>query len=367
MQTTPVLAIPDKTGTFVLDTDASDKAIGAELLQIQNGQERAVAYGSFTLSPAQGRYCTTRKELLSVVRFTQHFKHYLLAREFILRTDHNSLRWLINFNDLQGQLARWLEVLSQYSMQIQHRSGNKHVNADILSRYQPEKPCQEMSIYTDPEDLPCQGCAHCTKIHRSWSTFVTEIDDTVPLGNVAVNKCFVSKPLDRNHRESCVRQLQRQTDGTAKDVTELHQEWSKLRKMLSSWKSRSEVKSKLLIKLEKESEKLYSLARELQDLPLPVVEIHLTRFQGMTQTQLGLLGKYCHKLKASIEGKRQYRSGKLKGSLPRLEQIVEQAKRRFDSNRPRILGAEALRSIFGFPSESTVEDEKETDDAEQFI
>ena len=124
MQTTPVLAIPDKTGTFVLDTDASDKAIGAELIQIQNGLERVVAYGSFTLSPAQGRYCTTR-----LVRFTQHFKHYLLGREFILRTDHNSLRWLINFKDLQGQLARWLEVLSQYSMQIQHRSGNKHVNA----------------------------------------------------------------------------------------------------------------------------------------------------------------------------------------------------------------------------------------------
>ena len=59
LQTTPVLAIPDKTGTFVLDTDASDKAIGAELIQIQNGQERVVANGSFTLFPAQGRYCTT--------------------------------------------------------------------------------------------------------------------------------------------------------------------------------------------------------------------------------------------------------------------------------------------------------------------
>jgi hypothetical protein len=56
------------------------------LIQKQNGQERVVAYGSFTLSPAQWRYCTTRKELLSVVRFTQHFKHYLLGREFILRT-----------------------------------------------------------------------------------------------------------------------------------------------------------------------------------------------------------------------------------------------------------------------------------------
>jgi hypothetical protein len=118
--------------------------------------------------------------------------------------------------------------------------------------------------------------------------------------------------------------IQRQTDGTAKDVTEIHQEWSKLRKMQSSWKSRFELKSKLLIKLEKDSEKIYSLARELQDLPLPEVEIHLTRFQGMTQTQLGLLAKYCHKLKASIEGKRHYPSGKLKGSLPRLEPIVEQ-------------------------------------------
>jgi hypothetical protein len=113
--------------------------------------------------------------------------------------------------------------------------------------------------------------------------------------------------------------------------------------MLSSWKSRSELKSKLLIKLEKESEKLYSLARELQDLPLPEVEIHLTGFQGMTQTQLGLLEKYCHKLKVSIEGKRHYRSSKLKGSLPILEPIVErqeseelcsQAKGRFDPIDP---------------------------------
>ena len=146
--------------------------------------------------------------------------------------------------------------------------------------------------------------------------------------------------------------------------------------MLSSWKSKSELKSKLLIKLEKDLEKLYSLAQELQDLSLPEVEIHLTGFQGMTQTQLGLLAKNCHELKASIEGKRQYPSGKLKGSLPRLEPIVEQheseklcsqSKRRFDPNRPRILDSEALRSLFGFPLESKVEAEKETEDSEQFI
>jgi hypothetical protein len=44
-------------------------------------------------------------------------------------------------------------------------------------------------------------------------------------------------------------QLLEVADPAVKDVTELHQEWSKLRKMLSGWKSRSELKSKLLIKL----------------------------------------------------------------------------------------------------------------------
>lgn len=123
LQTTPVLTLPNSTDKFILDTDASNNAIGAELLQVQDGQERVVAYGSFTLSAAQRRYCTTRKELLAVVRFTQRFRYYHLSREFLVRTDHSSLQWLMNFKEPQGQLARWLEVLSQYHMQIQHRSG----------------------------------------------------------------------------------------------------------------------------------------------------------------------------------------------------------------------------------------------------
>lgn len=86
-----MLTLPNSTDKFILDTDASNNAIGAELLQVQDGQERAVAYGSFTLSAAQRRYCTTRKELLAVVRFTQHFRHYLLGREFLVRTDQSTV------------------------------------------------------------------------------------------------------------------------------------------------------------------------------------------------------------------------------------------------------------------------------------
>lgn len=130
----PVLAIPTQEGHFILDTDASDLAIGGELCQVQDGCERTIGYASSVLSAEQRRYCTTRKELLAVVRFTRQFRHYLLGRKFTVRTDHHSLTWLINFRHPEGQIARWLEELSQYDMTIIHRPGKKHLNADALSR-----------------------------------------------------------------------------------------------------------------------------------------------------------------------------------------------------------------------------------------
>ena len=103
MTTAPVLAYPNPDDLFILDTDASNHAIGAELLQVQNGTERLIGFGSFVFDPAQRKYCTTRKELLAVVRFTRHFKHYLLGRRFVVRTDHNSLTWLMGFRNIEGQ------------------------------------------------------------------------------------------------------------------------------------------------------------------------------------------------------------------------------------------------------------------------
>jgi hypothetical protein len=130
----PVLIMPNATDPFILDTDASDRSVGAALIQIQGGEERAVAYGSLTLTPEQQKYCTTRKELLAIIRFSRQFRNYLLGRHFTVRTDHNSLTWLMNFKEPQRQLARWLEELSQFDMKIQHRPGKKHTNADALSR-----------------------------------------------------------------------------------------------------------------------------------------------------------------------------------------------------------------------------------------
>ena len=131
----PILGYPDANcGSFVLDTDASNESIGAVLSQIQNNEEVVIAYGSRTLSSSERNYCVTRKEMLAMVHFVKHFKQYLLGREFLLRTDHGALVWLHKFKEPEGQVARWLQQLAPYEFRIQHRAGNRHGNADALSR-----------------------------------------------------------------------------------------------------------------------------------------------------------------------------------------------------------------------------------------
>ena len=134
LTTAPVLAYPLAEGRMILDTDASNYSIGAVLSQEQDGLERVISYSSRRLGPVQERYCVTRCELLAVVAFCHQYKHYLLVRPFLLRTDHSSLAWLFRFKAPEGQLARWLEELSQYSFVIQHRTGKSHGNAGALSR-----------------------------------------------------------------------------------------------------------------------------------------------------------------------------------------------------------------------------------------
>ena len=75
----------------------------------------------------------------------QHFKPYLWGRQFVVRTDHSALQWLRNFKDPQGQVARWLEILSEYDFKVQHRPGVKHGNAD---------PCQGFNA----SNAACQSC-----------------------------------------------------------------------------------------------------------------------------------------------------------------------------------------------------------------
>lgn len=153
----PILAYPDPSGLeFILNTDCSNSALGAVISQNQNGHEKVIAYYSRALSKSEINYCTTRKELLAVISSIKHFHCYLYGRKFTVRTDHSSLRWITKFKDIQGQLARWLEVLGTYDFEIVHRPGLKHSNADSLSR------------------RPCLDCSHCEKVELKYGVSSTQ-------------------------------------------------------------------------------------------------------------------------------------------------------------------------------------------------
>ena len=158
--------------------------------QIQNGQERVIAFGSKTLTKQQRRYCVTRRELLAVITFLHQFRHYLLGRKFSLRTDHSSLRWLINFKEPRDQLARWLEVISQYNVEILYREGHKHQNANAFSRIGHDlSECPSYDYNVELSELPCGWCKYCTRINEQWSDFKKEVDSVVPLSLNSDNKC----------------------------------------------------------------------------------------------------------------------------------------------------------------------------------
>ena len=184
---------PDLSCQFILDCDASEVGIGACLSQVIEGEEKVVAYASKTLSGPQRRYCVTFRELLSVITFTRHFRHYLLGRKFVIRTDHSSLRWLSNFRDLdENMLSRWITRLSEYDYTIVHRRGKSHGNADALSR-RPREKCRRKCKRSD--------CSECTQMIGSVLPTIDEESEEICESEVTPSEPTVL-PVSQCHSPS---------------------------------------------------------------------------------------------------------------------------------------------------------------------
>ena len=135
----PVLAFPQESGTFILDTDASAYGVGGVLSQLQrtdqaDEEERPIAFHGRLLLPREMRYCARRRELLAIVEMVQYFRVYLAGRAFVIRTDHDSLKGVKQLSKLTGQMARWIDFLEGFQFEVQTRPGKEHDNADFLSR-----------------------------------------------------------------------------------------------------------------------------------------------------------------------------------------------------------------------------------------
>ena len=93
-----------------------------------------MAYFSEKLGGTALNYPTYDKELYALVRASETWQHYLLSKEFVVHTDHETLKHLRGQTNLKRRHARWLEFIETFPYIIKYKKGKENIVADALSR-----------------------------------------------------------------------------------------------------------------------------------------------------------------------------------------------------------------------------------------
>lgn len=131
------LSIFDSKLPIIVATDASGDGIGACLLQVENGEEKAMAFASRTLTDNERKYSITELEALACVFAVEKWHLYLYGREFTLRTDHKALETVLTAvgkGKKSFRLSRWYARLLNYTFKVEYVKGADNHVPDLLSR-----------------------------------------------------------------------------------------------------------------------------------------------------------------------------------------------------------------------------------------
>lgn len=173
----PVLVYADFTKPFVVYTDASNQGLGAVLAQVQDGQERVIAYASRSLHPAErndANYSSFKLELLALKwAITEKFKDYLTGAKFVVYTDNNPVARL-QTAQLGATEQRWVAQLASFDYQVKYRAGRENVNADALSRF-PANPstgvnCDAIQLAAAEANTGQSAQETGLSLERDWKT-----------------------------------------------------------------------------------------------------------------------------------------------------------------------------------------------------
>ena len=153
----PVLSLPNFSKPFVIETDASGVGLGAVLLQ----DGHPIAYLSKSLSQKHQSLSTYEKEFLAVILALEKWRGYLLDRHFVIKTDHFSLKYLLDQRMTTPTQMKWLPKLMGFDYEVVYKKGSDNVAADALSRLDGQSELLSIAVSTVTTDL-------YDKIVKSW-------------------------------------------------------------------------------------------------------------------------------------------------------------------------------------------------------
>nr|GFA50988.1 putative reverse transcriptase domain-containing protein [Tanacetum cinerariifolium] len=147
----PILALPEGSEDLFVYCDASNKGLGAVLMQ----REKVISYASRQLKIHEKNYTTRDLELGAVVFALKIWRHYLYGTKCTVFTDHKSLQHILDQKELNIRQRQWLEFLSDYDCDIYYHPGKENVVVDAVSRKEREPPLRVQAlVMTIGLDLP---------------------------------------------------------------------------------------------------------------------------------------------------------------------------------------------------------------------
>ena len=132
----PTLSKISPNAQLIINTDCSNKGMGATLTQLKNGKEHPIAFWSRMLTKAEKNYPTIKKELAAMYHAVKRFKPFIHMRPVTIYTDHKPLIGFIrsNSDDLENPEATWVLHLASPNITIHYKKGSSNTDADALSR-----------------------------------------------------------------------------------------------------------------------------------------------------------------------------------------------------------------------------------------
>nr|GEV40630.1 reverse transcriptase domain-containing protein [Tanacetum cinerariifolium] len=162
-----ILVVPNWNLPFELICDASDFIIGAVLGKRKTKHFQPIHYASKTMTEAQIRYTTTKKEMLAVVYAFEKFRPYLVLSKSIVYTDHSALKYLLSKQDAKPILLRWVLLLQEFDIIIRDKKGTENLTAEHLSRL--ENPHKDVFENKDiNENFPLETLGKISSGSTPW-------------------------------------------------------------------------------------------------------------------------------------------------------------------------------------------------------